>query len=105
MNRLDGKVALISGAARGIGGETARLMVEAGASVAIGDVLDERGRETARTLGDAALYVHLDVTSEVVQRDKQDEGRVNLDENDAGCVTAGGRSPSAVANPANGAAP
>ena len=64
MNQLDGKVALISGAARGIGGETARLMVEAGATVAIGDVLDERGRETARTLGDAALYVHLDVTSE-----------------------------------------
>jgi hypothetical protein len=64
MNRLDGKVALISGAARGIGGETARLMVEAGAKVAIGDVLDERGRETARTLGNAALYVHLDVTSE-----------------------------------------
>src|SRR6202023_4085500 len=64
MNRLDGKVALISGAARGIGGETARLMVEAGAKVAIGDVLDERGRETARGLGDAAIYVHLDVTSE-----------------------------------------
>ncbi len=63
MNRLDGKVALISGAARGIGGETARLMVEAGARVAIGDVLDERGRETARALGDSALYVHLDVTS------------------------------------------
>ena len=64
MNRLDGKVALISGAARGIGGETARLMVEAGATVAIGDLLDERGRETARALCDAALYVHLDVTSE-----------------------------------------
>ncbi len=64
MNRLDGKVALISGAVRGIGGETARLMVEAGATVAIGDLLDERGLETARTLGDAALYVHLDVTSE-----------------------------------------
>ncbi len=64
MNRLDGKVALISGAARGIGAETARLMVEAGARVAIGDILDERGRETARGLGDAALYHHLDVTSE-----------------------------------------
>ena len=64
MNRLDGKVALISGAARGIGAETARLMVEAGAKVAIGDVLDERGRETARALGDGALYHHLDVTRE-----------------------------------------
>ena len=65
MNRLDGKVALLSGAARGIGAETARLMVEAGARVAIGDVLDERGRETARAMGDtAALYLHLDVTQE-----------------------------------------
>src|SRR5437588_4558987 len=64
MNRLDGKVALISGAARGIGAETARLMVEAGAKVVIGDVLDERGRETARGLGEAVVYVHVDVTAE-----------------------------------------
>jgi NAD(P)-dependent dehydrogenase (short-subunit alcohol dehydrogenase family) len=62
MNRLDGKVALISGAARGIGAETAKLMIEAGAKVAIGDVLDERGRETARALGNDGLYHHLDVT-------------------------------------------
>src|SRR5215469_8873464 len=64
MNRLDGKVALISGAARGIGAETAKLMIEAGAKVAIGDVLDERGRETVRALGNDALYQHLDVTRE-----------------------------------------
>jgi 3(or 17)beta-hydroxysteroid dehydrogenase len=62
MNRLDGKVALISGAARGIGAATARLMAEAGAKVAIGDLLDERGRETAAAF--EGLYVHLDVTQE-----------------------------------------
>lgn len=66
MNRLDGKVALISGAARGIGAETALHMVRAGAKVAIGDVLDEPGRQTVRALereGGDAFYVHLDVTS------------------------------------------
>jgi 3(or 17)beta-hydroxysteroid dehydrogenase len=67
MNRLDGKIAFISGAARGIGAATARLMVEAGAKVAIGDVLDERGDETARAIAgsdNAAIYKHLDVTRE-----------------------------------------
>src|SRR5215471_1057462 len=65
MNRLDGKIAFISGGARGIGAETARLMAAAGARVAIGDLLDERGRETAAGLeatGAQALYLHLDVT-------------------------------------------
>ena len=66
MNRLDGKIALISGAARGIGAETARLMVETGARVIIGDILDDRGRETVRQIGggaSAAVFQHLDVTS------------------------------------------
>jgi NAD(P)-dependent dehydrogenase (short-subunit alcohol dehydrogenase family) len=67
MNRLDGKIAFLSGAARGIGAETAKLMAKAGAKVAIGDILDEKGRETVRAIekdGGEALYVHLDVTSE-----------------------------------------
>jgi 3(or 17)beta-hydroxysteroid dehydrogenase len=67
MNRLDGKVALISGAARGIGAETARLMTEAGARVVVGDVLDERGEATVRALtqsGGKAIYTLLDVTRE-----------------------------------------
>ncbi len=67
MNRLDGKVALISGAARGIGGETARLIAKAGAKLVVGDVLDVRGRETVAVItaeGTQAEYVHLDVTKE-----------------------------------------
>src|SRR5215510_11955545 len=62
MNRLDGKIAFISGGARGIGAETARRLVAAGARVAIGDLLDERGRATVDALGGDALYLHLDVT-------------------------------------------
>jgi 3(or 17)beta-hydroxysteroid dehydrogenase len=67
MNRLDGKVALVSGAARGIGGETAQLMARAGANVVVADVLDERGRQTVdaiKAAGGQAEYVHLDVTKE-----------------------------------------
>jgi 3(or 17)beta-hydroxysteroid dehydrogenase len=67
MNRLDGKVAFLSGAARGIGGATAKLMASVGAKVAIGDVLDERGRHTVKGIqaaGGQALYVALDVTQE-----------------------------------------
>jgi len=67
MNRLDGKIALISGAARGIGAETARKMAAAGAAVVVGDVLIERVRETAREITDAggkALPLALDVTAE-----------------------------------------
>ena len=67
MNRLDGKVALLSGAARGIGAETARKMAAAGASVVIGDVLTDRAHETAKEITDAgrkALALALDVTTE-----------------------------------------
>lgn len=67
MNSLAGKVALISGAARGIGAETARCMATAGAAVVVADVLAEPGRETVRQInegGGSALYVDLDVTQE-----------------------------------------
>ena len=55
---------LISGGARNIGGASARMLVAEGAKVVIGDLLDEEGQALADELGDAARYVHLDVTSE-----------------------------------------
>jgi 3alpha(or 20beta)-hydroxysteroid dehydrogenase len=64
MGALDGKVALVTGAARGTGEATARLFVEEGARVLLGDVLDQDGERVARELGDAARFVHLDVTRE-----------------------------------------
>lgn len=60
--RLAGKVALISGGARGMGEAHARAMVAQGASVVLGDLLDHEGRAVADDLGSAATYVHLDVT-------------------------------------------
>ncbi len=61
--RLAGKVALVSGAARGMGASHAREMVAHGARVICGDILDAEGERVAEDLGDAARYVHLDVTS------------------------------------------
>ena len=67
MGKLDGKVALISGGARGQGAAEARLFAEEGAKVVLGDILDEQGQQVEaeiNELGGDALYVHLDVTSE-----------------------------------------
>jgi 3alpha(or 20beta)-hydroxysteroid dehydrogenase len=64
MGRLDGKVAIITGAARGQGAAEARLFVAEGARVVLADVLDEEGEAVAAELGDAATYAHLDVTDE-----------------------------------------
>jgi 3alpha(or 20beta)-hydroxysteroid dehydrogenase len=65
VGRLDGKVALITGAARGMGKSHARHFVAEGARVVLGDVLDDRGAAVAAGLGAAACrYVHHDVTSE-----------------------------------------
>ncbi|HBD84299.1 MAG TPA: glucose 1-dehydrogenase [Dehalococcoidia bacterium] len=65
--RLAGKVAFISGGARGMGATEAKLFANEGAAVAIGDVLEEAGKRTEAEInqsGGQALFVSLDVTSE-----------------------------------------
>lgn len=62
--RLEGKVAIITGAARGQGAAEARRFVAEGARVLLTDVLDDEGEAVAASLGDPAAYRHLDVTSE-----------------------------------------
>ena len=65
MGRLDGKVALISGGARGQGAEEARLMAREGAKVVFGDILDDQGQQVEAEITESGLdatYIHLDVT-------------------------------------------
>src|SRR5260370_8482396 len=68
MERLAGKVALISGGARGQGAAETRLFVREGAAVVFGDILDDDGKKLEaeiRAAGGQATYVHLNVTQEV----------------------------------------
>ncbi|GGZ75607.1 SDR family NAD(P)-dependent oxidoreductase [Streptomyces bluensis] len=64
MGKLDGRVVLVTGAARGQGEQEARLFAAEGAKVVVADVLDDKGEALAKELGAGALYVHLDVRRE-----------------------------------------
>ena len=64
MGWLDGKVAIVTGAARGSGALIAKRLVADGARVVLADILDDRGKPLAEELGDAARYQHLDITDE-----------------------------------------
>ncbi|MFF3819658.1 SDR family NAD(P)-dependent oxidoreductase [Streptomyces bluensis] len=64
MGKLDGRVVLVTGAARGQGEQEARLFAAEGAKVVVADVLDDKGEALAKELGAGALYVHLDVSRE-----------------------------------------
>ncbi len=94
MGRLDGKVALISGGARGQGATEGRMMAQEGAKVVLGDILDEQGRAVEaeiRAAGGAATYVHLNVTSEpdwqsAVQTAESTYGGLHVLVNNAGIL-------------------
>ena len=94
MGRLDGKVALISGGARGQGAVEARMFASEGACVVFGDILDDEGRRVEaeiRELGGQATYLHLDVTSEsdwadAVNAAVSEYGKLNVLVNNAGIV-------------------
>ncbi|TJZ52084.1 glucose 1-dehydrogenase [Streptomyces piniterrae] len=89
MGKLDGRVVLITGAARGQGEQEARLFAAEGAKVVIADVLDDQGEELAKEVG--ALYVHLDVGEEsdwqsAVAAVKHAYGRIDGLVNNAGIL-------------------
>jgi len=94
MGRVDGKVALISGGARNIGGASARALVAEGAKVVIGDLLDDEGKALADELGDSARYIRLDVTQDedwraAVAFTLSEFGTLNVLFNNAGIFNGG----------------
>jgi 3alpha(or 20beta)-hydroxysteroid dehydrogenase len=91
MGQLDGRVAFVSGGARGQGAAVVRRLADEGAKVAIGDVLPEPGKAVAAELGDRGLYLDLDVTSEsaweqAVALVTRDLGPIDILVNNAGVV-------------------
>jgi 3alpha(or 20beta)-hydroxysteroid dehydrogenase len=94
MGRVDGKVVLISGGAQGMGAAHAKMLIDEGAKVVIGDILDEKGEALAAELGDAIRYVHLDVTQAdqweaAVNTAVEAFGKLNVLVNNAGIVALG----------------
>ena len=92
MGRLEGKVALISGGARGQGEAEARLFAKEGARVVFGDILDTEGEKVEAEInetGGEAKYIHLDVTSEseweaAVKESVNSYGKLDILVNNAG---------------------
>ncbi len=94
MPRLKGKVALVSGGAKGQGAEEAKLFADEGASVVLGDILDDEGQDVAHQInqsGGNAIYVHLDVTKkndwdEAVKETSSIYGKLDILVNNAGIL-------------------
>ena len=93
--RVSGKVAIITGAASGLGEATARLMHAEGALVLLTDIQDDRGQRVTAELGDRARYLHCDVTAEAdvaaaVDTAVREFGRLDCMVNNAGIIGAHG---------------
>ncbi|MFV0295465.1 MAG: SDR family NAD(P)-dependent oxidoreductase, partial [Hyphomicrobiaceae bacterium] len=87
--RLKDKVAIITGAASGMGAATARIFAREGAFVVLTDMNDEDGQKVAREIGNRATYIHHDVSSEadwtkVVADTMKAHGRLDILINNAG---------------------
>src|SRR5699024_4563070 len=93
MARLAGKIAIITGAAQGMGEAHARMFVAEGAKVVLTDLLEEKGQALAEELGENALFVKQDVTraedwKNVVEKAEEAFGPVNVLVNNAGITMA-----------------
>lgn len=91
MGKLQDKIAIVTGGARGMGAATSQIFAAEGAHVIIADVLDREGEKLAGELGDAAHYRHHDVTDEeswrgLVAETKRRWGRIDVLVNNAGVV-------------------
>ena len=89
MGRLDNKVAIVTGAARGMGAAHVRRFVKEGAKVVITDILEEDGKKLANELGENAIFIKHDVTNaddwkNVIQKAEETYGLVNILVNNAG---------------------
>ena len=92
--RLTGKVAVVSGGARGMGASHVRSLVDEGAKVVFGDILDTEGEAVAKDVGAHSRYLHLDVTQpgdweRVVTAAVDDFGGVDILVNNAGIINVG----------------
>lgn len=92
MGKLDGKVAIVTGAASGIGRSIAMLFAQEGAKVVVADIMDEQGMETVRMIkerGGDAIFVHADVSKEddiknMIKKAVDVYGRLDIVVNNAG---------------------
>src|SRR5713226_3146212 len=94
MGRVQGKVVIVTGGASGVGKEDALLLAREGARVVITDVNQEAGRAVAKDIGDSAIFVHHDISSEddwkaAMSATQQRFGRLDALVNNAGILVLG----------------